>query len=109
MGLATLMAIPVFEKRGFQRWLRVALLANALMTPLIAVVYFYPDYSYNLLVLGFPWGITAPASMLLLAIFFKKNLKEKGHIISNKEEDIIPDNLQSLKIAANISSAIKSK
>lgn len=78
MGLATLLAIPVFKKKGFQRWLRISFLANALMTPLIAIVYFYPDYSYNLLVLGFPWGITAPLSMLLLAILFKKNYKAKG-------------------------------
>jgi len=72
MGLATLVAIPVFEKRGFQKWVRLSFLANALVTPLITIVYFYPVYSEKLLVLGFAWGITAPLSMLLLAILFRK-------------------------------------
>lgn len=44
-----------------------ALLANALVTPMIAIVYFYPVYSSRLLFLGFPWGLTAPLAMLLLA------------------------------------------
>jgi uncharacterized PurR-regulated membrane protein YhhQ (DUF165 family) len=73
MGLATLIAIPVFEKHGFQRWVRISFLANALVTPLITFVYFYPKYSEKLLMLGFPWGITAPLAMLSLAIMFKKN------------------------------------
>jgi len=72
MGLATLIAIPVFEKHGFQRWVRLSFLANALVTPLISFVYFYPAYSEKLLILGFPWGITAPLAMLLLALMFKK-------------------------------------
>ena len=74
MGLATLIAIPVFEKHGFQKWVRISFLANALVTPLITIVYFYPVYSEQLLFLGFPWGITAPLAMLLLAIMFKKKL-----------------------------------
>jgi hypothetical protein len=73
MGLATLAAIPVFEKDGFQKWVRISFLANAAVTPLIAFVYFYPNYSETLLLLGFPWGITAPLAMLMLAIMFKKN------------------------------------
>jgi hypothetical protein len=32
---------------------------HALVTPLIAVVYFYPTFSPQLLFLGFPWAITA--------------------------------------------------
>ena len=79
MGLATLMAIPVFEKSGFQKWVRLSFLANALVTPLIAVVYFYPNYSERLLFLGFPWGITATLSMLLLAVMFKKDYDKKKH------------------------------
>ena len=74
MGLATLFAIPVFEKQGFQKWVRISFLANALVTPLIAFVYFYPVFSNKLLLLGVPWGITAPMSMLLLAIMFKKEI-----------------------------------
>lgn len=73
MGLATFAAIPVFEKQGFQRWVRRSFVANALVTPLISVVYFYPDYSNKLLILGFPWAVTAPLFMLLLALWFRKN------------------------------------
>lgn len=72
MGLATLLAIPVFEKHGFEKWVRRAFIANALVTPLISVVYFYPVYSEKLLALGFAWGITAPLCMLMLAIMFRK-------------------------------------
>ena len=76
MGLAMLVAIPVFEKQGFQKWVRISFIANALVTPLITIVYFYPVFSEKLLILGFPWGITAPLAMLMLAILFKRNLKE---------------------------------
>lgn len=76
MGLATFIAIPVFERNGFQKWVRISFIANALVTPLIAFVYFYPDFSNNLLFLGFPWAITAPAFMLLLATFFRKEYKK---------------------------------
>ena len=77
MGLATFVAIPAFEKKGFQKWVRISFIANASVTPLISIVYFYPDYSYNLLLLGFPWAITAPLSMLLLAIMFRKKMKNE--------------------------------
>jgi hypothetical protein len=73
MGIAMLAALQVFCKTGFEKWVRFAFLANGLVTPLIAVVYFYPDFSDRLLILGFPWGITAPSAMLMLAIFFKKS------------------------------------
>lgn len=74
MGFATLIAVPVFDKDGFQKWVRYSFLAHALVTPLIAFVYFYPDFSESLLWIGLPWAITAPLFMLLLAIFFKKDL-----------------------------------
>jgi hypothetical protein len=73
MGLAMLIALPVFEKRGFQKWVRLSFLANAIITPLITFVYFYPTYSNQLLFLGFPWAITAPMAMLMLALLFRKN------------------------------------
>lgn len=72
MGLAAFMAIPVFAKQGFDKWVRIAFFAHAAVTPLITTVYFYPQYSIGLLLLGFPWGITAPAFMLLLAFRFRK-------------------------------------
>jgi hypothetical protein len=71
MGLATLFAIPALRKSGFDRWVRFSFIAHVLVTPLISIVYFYPTYSNKLLFLGFPWAITAPAFMLLLAIMLK--------------------------------------
>ncbi len=72
MGLATFAAAPVFEKHGFQNRVRICFLANGCSTPLIAIVYFYPVFSEKLLLLGFPWVITAPLAMLMLARMFKK-------------------------------------
>ena len=75
MGLAMLIAIPAFDKYGFQKWVRLSFIANAAVTPLITVVYFYPTFSIRLLLLGSPWGITAPLAMLMLAIMLRKNYK----------------------------------
>jgi hypothetical protein len=72
MGFATLFAVPVFEKQGFQKKVRYSLLAHSLTTPLIAFVYFYPFFSNTLLLIATPWVITAPLFMLLLALLFKK-------------------------------------
>ncbi|MDH3418799.1 MAG: hypothetical protein OEQ25_01225 [Gammaproteobacteria bacterium] len=68
MGLATLIAIPALDTGGLARWVRLSFIAHALTTPLIAIVYFYPTYSETLLLLGFPWAITAPAFMTMLAL-----------------------------------------
>jgi hypothetical protein len=72
MGLATLIAIPIFEKYGFQKWVRYSFIAHTITTPLIAFVYFYPNFSESLLLLATPWAITAPLFMLLLAIMMKQ-------------------------------------
>ncbi len=74
MGLATLFAVPVFAKKGLELWTRRFFLANALITPVIALVYFYPTFSITLLLLGSPWMITASGSMLLLALYFKQKI-----------------------------------
>jgi hypothetical protein len=75
MGLASLMVLPIFKNPGFEKWVRIAFLANALVTPLIAFVYFYPKFSETILLLAIPWTITAPMAMLLLALWFKKSHK----------------------------------
>ena len=72
MGLAALFAVPALSKVGFERWVRVSFLAHALVTPLIGIVYFYPSYSRKLLFLGFPWAITAPLFIVLLAIMLRR-------------------------------------
>lgn len=71
MGLASLFAAVAVDGAGFERWVRRSLIANALVTPLIAFVYFYPTFSTKLLFVGFPWAITAPLFMLLLAIMMR--------------------------------------
>jgi hypothetical protein len=77
MGLATLFAIPVFEKYGFQKWVRYSFIFHTLVTPLIIFVYFYPNFSNTILLVGLPWGISAPVFMLLLAIWLKKIYNKK--------------------------------
>ena len=42
LSLATLFAFPVFEKHGLQNWVRWFFIANALIIPLFAIVYYYP-------------------------------------------------------------------
>jgi hypothetical protein len=87
MALATLFAIPVFKKQGYQKWVRYSLIAHTLVTPLIVFVYFYPIFSNKLLMIGFPWAITAPLFMLLLAIFFKKELDTGSQAEKIKKTD----------------------
>lgn len=72
MSLASLFAVPVFEKHGSEKWVRLFFLGNGLDIPLSAIVYFYPGFSVGQLLLGLPWGILVPGSMLLLALFFKR-------------------------------------
>jgi hypothetical protein len=86
MGLAALFAVPALRKDGFEKWVRVSLVVHFLVTPLISIVYFYPTFSQNLLFLGFPWAVTAPLFMLLLAIMLRKRYEhlmregERGQI-----------------------------
>jgi hypothetical protein len=72
MGLAMFVAVPALRDEGFERRVRMAFIANALVTPLITVVYFYPTFSTGLLLLGFPWAITAPLAMLMLALLLRR-------------------------------------
>lgn len=81
MGFATLIAVPIFKKQGVQKWVRYSLIAHALTTPLIAFVYFYPDFSERLLLLATPWAITAPLFMLLLAIMMKNEVGGKSSVL----------------------------
>ena len=77
MGLATAFAVPAVGKTGFEKWVRLALIANAAVTPPIGFVYFYPAFSTRLLLLGgLPWAVTAPSFMLLLAIMLRRRRLE---------------------------------
>jgi heme/copper-type cytochrome/quinol oxidase subunit 4 len=77
MGFATLFAARAMAGDSLDRWVRRSLYANAIVTPLIAVVYFHPRFSTGLLFLGFPWAITAPFSMLMLAISIRRRQPER--------------------------------
>ena len=68
MGVATLAIIPGLRKNGVEARVRLACMAHVAATVLAGIVYFSPTYSYRLLMLGFPWAITAPLFMLLLAL-----------------------------------------
>ena len=68
MGVATLAIIPGLRKNGVEARVRLACMAHGAATVLAGIVYFSPTYSYRLLMLGFPWAITAPLFMLLLAL-----------------------------------------
>ncbi|RPJ62788.1 MAG: hypothetical protein EHM12_03815 [Dehalococcoidia bacterium] len=74
LALATLFASFSFSNQGFERWVKWFFMANFIVTPLIGFVYFYPTFSYGLLLLATPWIITASGSMLVLALFFKRQI-----------------------------------
>lgn len=78
MGLACLLAVPAVNNVGFERWVRRSLFAHALVTPLFSVVYFYPTFSTKLLFLGFPWAITAPLFMFMVALMLRKRSSESA-------------------------------
>ena len=68
MGLVALVIIPALGGTTSERRVRLAALAHVGATVLSGFVYFYPTFSNRLLLVGFAWGITAPAFMLLLGI-----------------------------------------
>jgi hypothetical protein len=68
MGLAALVIIPSLGNTATERRVRLACVAHVGATVLSGIVYFYPTFSNKLLLVGFPWAITAPAFMLLLGI-----------------------------------------
>lgn len=68
MGVVVLVTFPTLGAGRIERVARVMCVAHVVATVLAGVVYFSPTYSYKLLLLGFPWGITAPALMLLLGL-----------------------------------------
>lgn len=72
LGIATFVAYRVFPKEGAGNWARIFFFANAVMTPVISFVYFYPNHSTAILLIGAPWMVTATGSMYFLARYFKE-------------------------------------
>ncbi|MCW2941352.1 MAG: hypothetical protein JWN00_4337 [Actinomycetia bacterium] len=72
LNLSTLFAARAFELHGPQRVIRRVFLANAAITPLFAVAYFWPHFSVPILLLGgIPWSVTVPACMVALILHFR--------------------------------------
>ena len=71
MGLATLLMIPALGDTAVERRARFACTAHVVATVLSGIVYFYPTYSQRLLLIGFPWAVTAPLFMVLLGIVLR--------------------------------------
>ena len=84
LGFATLFGSFVFRNQGIEKWARRFSLANAVMTPVIAVVYFDPTFSIPLLFLGSPWIVTASGSMHCLSFYFNcvgAQLLQTSHLV----------------------------
>ncbi|MGE0449306.1 MAG: hypothetical protein AB7Q29_06965 [Vicinamibacterales bacterium] len=88
LGIAALIAVPAVGTTGFERWVRRSLIAHAAVTPLIAVVYFSPTFSTNLLLLGLPWAVTAPAFMLMLALRLGRQAGQGSPLPSGKRRPL---------------------
>ena len=89
MGLSTLFAAFAVSGNPSTKWLHIFFLANALLTPVVALVYFYPHFSIALLLLATPWCITVPGSMLLLARFFRRKLKHSPESIAYSSKVLV--------------------
>jgi hypothetical protein len=68
MSLSTLFAAAVFSGRGFERWIRRALIANGCLIPFLALQMYYPPLIWG----GSLWAITFPTATSLLAIHFSR-------------------------------------
>ncbi|MCG2616274.1 hypothetical protein LZZ85_18390 [Terrimonas sp. NA20] len=76
MGLAVLFLIPALLGDHQAKLLRLFFLAHGLMTPVVVLEYIYPDFSIMLLFLASPWIISACGSWLLMALYFRKKLRD---------------------------------
>jgi len=76
MGISTFFLAFTFHGIKQYQSLRNFLIANGMMTPVVAFVYFYPYFSVPLLLLASPWVITVPGSLLLLSLFFRSEIKK---------------------------------
>jgi hypothetical protein len=75
MGLTALVIIPALRREGVERLVRIACGAHVAATLLAGVVYFHSTYSNELLLLGFPWGFTAPVFMLSVAFALRRQVQ----------------------------------
>ena len=78
MGLTALLIIPALRREGAERRVRIACGVHVAATVHAGVVYFHSTFSNKLLLLGFPWGITAPVFMLLVAFALRRQGQAAG-------------------------------
>ena len=83
MNLSTLFFAFAFEKTGPEKWIRYFLIMNGVLFPTNLFSMLFPP----LLILDFPWAITFPVSMILLAKFFKQQNGQK-HDITDRHEGV---------------------
>lgn len=68
MSLSTLFAAAAFAKGGFERWIRLALVANGCLIPFLALQMLYPLLIWG----GAIWAVSFPTATWLLAVHFKR-------------------------------------
>lgn len=78
MGISTLFAALALPRAGPGTVARKFLLANAIITSVIAFIYFYPHFSIGVLLLGSPWLVTTAGSLLALALYFRNREPRQG-------------------------------
>lgn len=76
MGLSTLFAAFTFKGKGLAKWVRNSLLLHGVVFPTIVGVLIWPPLFY----ISATVGLTYPLSAILIAIFFRKKVKEKAEI-----------------------------
>jgi hypothetical protein len=69
MSASTLLLAPAFPGGGLLRWLRLSLVANGLLGPIILAQLAWPWLIYA----ASPWIATFPAAMILLALTFARS------------------------------------
>lgn len=87
MGLALLFVVPVLGRTGVERLARWFCIGNLIATGLAGIVYFYPSFSTKLLLIGLPWGITAPLSMLFIALTLRERAMASDRRGSSRADD----------------------
>ena len=69
MSLSTALLAPAFPGSGQRRWLRLALIANAVLAPALILQLVWPGLIY----VGAAWMVTFPAAMILLGQILRRD------------------------------------
>jgi len=72
MGLTALFFLPTLKHIKSVRYLLYVTAAHVVMTVVSMVVYFYPHFSNNLLLIGSPWLLTACGMCIGMSVYFRR-------------------------------------